>query len=425
MKLGIVTDVQVVEHQGRLVSPSAMLPQVAAFCPYFEEVLIFSPPPPVFDPGGSRLYRVEKGNIRVVAIPGFRPRKLYGFLMTWPGVWAGLRRVLRQADLVNIRMPSLCGLVGRALCAQMRIPYFVSIHGDAAEQFRIARARGGWRWILPYLAWVRKLDMLAVARNSVVFATSREILEQIQPVARSVHLIFSTLLNESDLAAQGKELDRSRPLRLLYVGQVAIHKGMGYAFEAMRLLADRGVAFEFHVVGDGPLIESGREFARQHGLEKRFVFHGFVPHGSELMAHYARADIFVFPSLSEGSPKVMFEAMAQGVPVVATRVGGIPDYACDGIHGRLVEARSPERLTEAVMELTTDAAWYFRASQACLETASELTLAAVTAGWVDQLADMGLYRLPGRMVKGGVGRTGGCSVMVGGAAVAPVSREGP
>jgi len=403
MKLAIVTDVQVIEHKGRLVSPSAMLPQVAAFCPYFDEVLIFSPLPAVFDPRGSRLYRVEKGNIRVVAIPGFRPRKLYGFLMTWPVVWAGLRRVLSQADLVNIRMPSLCGLVGRALCGQMRIPYFVSIHGDAAEQFRIARARGGWRRILPYLAWLRRLDMLAVARNSVVFATSREILEQVKPVARSVHLIFSTLLNESDLAGQAKQLDRSRPVRLLYVGQVAVHKGMNYAFEAMRLLADRGVDFEFHVVGDGPMIRTGREFARRHGLEKRFVFHGFVSHGSELMAHYARADIFVFPSLSETTAKVVLEAMAKGVPLVATRVGGIPDYACDGIHGRLVEARSPERLTEAVMELTTDAAWYSRASQACIETASELTLGAVTTGWVEQLADMGLYRLAGRMIRGALG----------------------
>jgi len=394
MKLGIVTDVQVVEHKGRLVSPSAMLPQVAAFCPYFEEVLIFSPLPPVFDPSGSRLYRVEKGNIRVVAIPGFRPRKLYGFLMTWPGVWAGLRRVLRQADLVNIRMPSLCALVGRALCAQMRIPYFVSIHGDAAEQFRIARSRGGWRRILPYLAWVRRLDMLAVAHNSVVFATSREIFEQVKPVARSVHLIFSTLLNESDLAGQAKELDRSRPLRLLYVGQVAIHKGMDYAFEAMRLLADRGVDFEFHVVGDGPLIESGREFARRLGLEKRFVFHGFVPHGSELMAHYARAAIFVFPSLSETTAKVVLEAMAKGVPLVATRVGGIPDYAREGIHGRLVRAGCSEALADGVLSVADSKGRYRNMSAACLSTASKMTVGVAMLRQMRMLGEVGLYQAP-------------------------------
>ena len=394
MKLGIVTDVQVVEHKGRLVSPSAMLPQVAAFCPYFEEVLIFSSMPPVFDPRGSRLHRLEKGNIRVVPIPGFWPRKLYGFLMTWPRVWAGLRRVLRQADLVNVRIPSLCGLVGRALCAQMRIPYFVSIHGNAAEQFRIARARGGWRWILPYLAWVRQLDMLAVARNSVVFATSREILEQVQPVARSVHLIFSTLLNESDLAAQGKELDRSRPLRLLFVGEVAVHKGIDYAFEAMRILAERGLDCEFHVVGDGPMVRTGQEFARRRGLEKRFVFHGFVPHGPQLIEHYARADVFVFPSLSEGSPKVVLEAMAQGVPLVVTAVGGIPDYVKDGVHGQLVSPRESSGLAEGVLYVTGCENRYRRMSAAGLATAGEMTLEPVTKRWMQVLGELGLYNGP-------------------------------
>ena len=394
MKLGIVTDVQVVEHQGRLVSPSAMLPQVAAFCPYFEEVLIFSPLPPVFDPGGSRLHRVEKGNIRVVPIPGFRPRKLYGFLMTWPGVWAGLRRVLRQADLVNIRMPSLCGLVGRALCAQMRIPYFVSIHGDAAEQFRIARARGGWRWILPYLAWVQELDMLAVARNSVVFATSEEILKRVQPIARSAHLTVSSLLDESDLAGQAKKLDRSRPLRLLYVGQVAVHKGMDYAFEAMRILAERGLDYEFHVVGEGPMITTGRDFARRYGLAERFFFHGLVPHDSRLLEHYRRGDVFVFPSLSEGSPKVIVEAMAQAMPVVSTAVGAVPSYTSDGVHGRLVPRRDSVAIAEGIVELAADPDQYVRMSAACLARASQLTRRRVTEKWIDDLRQAGLYGGP-------------------------------
>lgn len=392
MKLGIVTDVQVVEHRGRLVSPSAMLPQVTGFCPYFDEVLIFSPATPPFDQARPDLQCIEPGNIRVVAIPGFWPRRVYGFLMTWPRVWAGLRRALPQADLVNIRMPALCSLLGRALCRQLRIPYFVSIHGDWAEQFRIAAARGGWRRLLPHLAWLPELVTLAVARDSIVFATSRPILQRIQPLARAAYLTFSSLLDESELTDRPKQLDRSRPLRLLYVGQVAVHKGIDYALQAARLLAERGVNFEFHIVGDGPMLATGRAFVRQHGLEGRFVFHGFVPYGPQLRQHYRRADLFVFPSLSEGSPKVVLEAMAQALPIVSTAVGAVSSYATDGVHGRLVPPRDSRAIAEAVINLADDASRYSQMSAACMDTAAKLTLARVTQRWIDDLSRVGLYR---------------------------------
>ena len=108
LRLGVVTDVQTAERDGEVVSPSLMLLDVATLAPYFDEVLLFSPGRPAFDVASPRLQRVPRGNLRVVQIPGFRPRRVVGFLMGWPRVWWGLRRVLGQVDLACIRMPARC-----------------------------------------------------------------------------------------------------------------------------------------------------------------------------------------------------------------------------------------------------------------------------------------------------------------------------
>jgi glycosyltransferase involved in cell wall biosynthesis len=117
---------------------------------------------------------------------------------------------------------------------------------------------------------------------------------------------------------------------------------------------EQDLALELQLVGGGyhrPRLES---LAEELGITEYVGFLGRIPFGPELFRIYREADIFVLPSLSEGIPKTLLEAMASGLPIVATRVGGIPDVIRDGETGLLVGPRSPEQIARAVERLIAD-----------------------------------------------------------------------
>jgi glycosyltransferase involved in cell wall biosynthesis len=137
-----------------------------------------------------------------------------------------------------------------------------------------------------------------------------------------------------------------RPLNVLFVGDDAIRKGIADFVEAIRLAGtDR---FKGRVVGNAKLSEYGRQKA---GEVVELV--GAVPQ-SEMSAQYRWADIFVLPSLSDTFGLVILEAMANGVPVIATHNTGAPDILREGVDGFIVPVRSPELIAGRLERLASD-----------------------------------------------------------------------
>jgi glycosyltransferase involved in cell wall biosynthesis len=100
--------------------------------------------------------------------------------------------------------------------------------------------------------------------------------------------------------------------------------------------------------GDGPERERLSGLVRESGLSDSVKFHGYIPWGKELSRISSGSDLFVLPSHSEGVPKVLLEAMAAGLPVIATNVGGIPDIITNNENGILIPPGSPEAIADAV-----------------------------------------------------------------------------
>ena len=105
------------------------------------------------------------------------------------------------------------------------------------------------------------------------------------------------------------------------------------------------------LVGDGVLRGDLEERARAAGVEAEFL--GVVPHG-QLPRHFRSADCFVLPSLSEGNPKALIEAMASGLPCAASARGGIPSMLEDGVTGLLFDPERVEDIAGAVSRLLAD-----------------------------------------------------------------------
>ena len=143
-------------------------------------------------------------------------------------------------------------------------------------------------------------------------------------------------------------------LRVLYVGHHERRKGIVYLLEAIALLRREGVAVRLTTVGGGDQLQELKVRAEELGISDVVTFMGYVrdPNDEVLARLYSEADVFAFPSLMEGFGFVLVEAMASGVPVVASNVSAIPEVVGDA--GVLFPPRDSQALAKILLSLAGD-----------------------------------------------------------------------
>ncbi|WP_407691110.1 glycosyltransferase [Rubrobacter marinus] len=135
------------------------------------------------------------------------------------------------------------------------------------------------------------------------------------------------------------------------IARLQPEKGVASFLKAAASVAEELPAARFVVVGDGPMREELHALAGRLGVRDRVLFLGFRPDAQALLG---LLDVVAVPSVSEGTPLVVLEAMAAGVPVVASSVGGIPDQIRPGSEGILVPPGDPRALGDGLLEVLRD-----------------------------------------------------------------------
>lgn len=135
------------------------------------------------------------------------------------------------------------------------------------------------------------------------------------------------------------------------VGRLSPEKGFDTLIEAIALASSEHPSLRLELAGDGPCLPELRRLADRLGVRERVNFLGEV---SDVPAVLARARLFVLPSLTEGISLTLLEAMARGLPVVATAVGGTPEVVIDGETGRLAPPRAPAELARMIVSTLSD-----------------------------------------------------------------------
>ena len=131
-------------------------------------------------------------------------------------------------------------------------------------------------------------------------------------------------------------------------GRLSPEKGFEVFVEAAAQATAKRPEAGFVLFGDGPLREQLTNAVRARGLQDRFILAGFRADLADLLP---QVDVQVLSSYAEGLPVILLEAMAAGVPVVATRVGGVPEVVADGVHGLLVDAGDAAGLAKGIEQL--------------------------------------------------------------------------
>jgi glycosyltransferase involved in cell wall biosynthesis len=148
----------------------------------------------------------------------------------------------------------------------------------------------------------------------------------------------------------------STPLRVLYLGYLGRNKGTFDLIDSAKEITGKKVPVVFDLFGDD--LEIGdtiliKKNIDQFGLGQIITVHPFAD-GEKKLDAFRDADVFVYPSYSEGMPMAVIEAMACGLPIIATKVGGLPDLVRDGFNGILVEVQNPDQLANAFQLLSSN-----------------------------------------------------------------------
>lgn len=184
-------------------------------------------------------------------------------------------------------------------------------------------------------------------------------------VPASVHVIPNGVASDYFMAP--RRTMHKKP-RLLFVGRLSYQKNLTQLLDALDGISEQ---FETTIVGDGELKRELKAHARKLQL-KNVTFTGFAQ-GKKLRSFYEQADIFVLPSEREGMPLVLLEAMAAGLPIVATRVTGNKDVVKHRKNGLLVPYGNPQALRTALTKLAADKPLYRSMSRAASEMAQAFT----------------------------------------------------
>lgn len=164
---------------------------------------------------------------------------------------------------------------------------------------------------------------------------------------------LSVIPNWIDLRAYRSERIPSASTKFLYLGRVEGYKGVFDLLQALRAHAGELKGAEVLIAGGGSALEAARKRVRELRLSDSIRFLGWVD-GADKHRILAEADALVLPSHREGMPNAVLEAMASGLPVIATRVGGVPDIFTSPRLGMMVEPRDVAGLGDAMVKLHKD-----------------------------------------------------------------------
>lgn len=267
--------------------------------------------------------------------------RLKTFLHFAEGVWAAVLLQPEQVDHLHAHFADRAAVVAMVAARLLGISYSLTAHANDI-----------------YVSPVMLSEKIANAKFATTCtAYNKFYLESI--TGCRIELIYHGL----DISAIKPALPparNGRPPLILSVGQLKEKKGFPYLIRACRWLKDKGYDIQCQIIGAGPDREQLERLIAALGLQDGVILRGALPN-PEVMALYPQATLFALPCVvaknadRDGIPNVLLEAMISQVPVISTRLSGIPEVVEDGVTGLLVESADEVSLAQAMTNLLDDA----------------------------------------------------------------------
>jgi glycosyltransferase involved in cell wall biosynthesis len=297
---------------------------------------------------GKFPFREQIGNITIYRVPSVRrrqdrsnPLEQIVFVLSASFWTLSLIPHFRpNATLAFFGVPS--GAIAWLTKMVYRIPYVISLRGGDVPGFRPYDFHFYHKLIAPFLRiiWRNASAVIANSNGLRHLAVTFDPRFEIPIIPNGVDLeLYQTV-----------ERDWSSP-RLLSVGRIVHQKGLDLAMHALGGLKDFN--WEWRIAGDGPQMQALQSLAQELGIDDRVFFLGWQSR-EQIIESYKQSNVFLFPSRHEGMPNALLEAMASGLPVIATCIAGNEELVAEGETGYLVPAEDIELLQATLKKILSD-----------------------------------------------------------------------
>jgi len=258
-------------------------------------------------------------------------------------------RLLRKIkpQIIHVHAPNFFSSSAILAARLLNIPIIATVH--RAEVDTVAKP----------IFFLRKLALARFARIVAVSTHTKSLALKAGVEESKISIIYNSCDESLFSPVKGKESLRKKhnfeddDNLILFVGNLIPRKGVALLIESLNLLQMTVPDFLAVIVGQGEELENLKTLVIKYSLNDHVKFHGRVTN-DELSELYSIADVFVLPSTSEGQSVAILEAMASGLPVVASDIEGNKESIQVGVNGLLFENGSAEKLSEALATLLTD-----------------------------------------------------------------------
>lgn len=288
------------------------------------------------------------------------------------GLWTGLRLILKdRPDVIHTHFAVPSGALAWMLSMLTGVPYVLTAHlGDVPGG--VPEKTGAWfRWIKPftYPIWNRAKKVAAVSKYTRQIALQH------------YNVNIEVIPNGADIRQLAPlEIKINTPPRLVFAGRFAPQKNTLAIIAILSQLKD--LNWTCSMLGDGIYLEEVKREIERHGMSARFELPGWVT-PEDVIEKFAHSDILFMPSLSEGLPVVGVQALAKGLALVVSNIGGFLDLVDNGQNGFLIDIHDHESFVSTLRNLISDPVALLQCRKASLQKSVDFDIIKIVKSYED------------------------------------------
>lgn len=306
---------------------------------------------------------VEDENIKVYPLTNYQGLK-EAFLKIFK-VKSELKQLVKEYNSFSfiLRAPgTIANLLGNTLQTQ-KVSYSIEIVGDPYDVFNTQKG-----FLCKFLAVKEKNSLKKLLKNAKSAAYVTEFaLQKKYPFKGIWQTHYSSINLSEDFFREEKKIHKLK-LKIIGIGNLDVrYKGVDYLLDGLRILKNKGIPFQLEWIGSGKLLDEYKELSINNMIDEYVLFRGGQPN-NKIPEFLSNNNVFILPSLTEGLPRVLIEAMASRLICIGTNVGGVSELLNKDC---IIPPRSAEAIANKLIQVDENFDEYFSYTQQNFEKAKE------------------------------------------------------
>ena len=331
----------------------------------------------------KKLFRLSLDLFDVLTFKAGIKNKYVSIVVESPLIFAKLLinvyRNRTRIDVIWIPEIRMVGAIAYLVAKILKIPAFFYLRGN---NFKEAKDRNTTkptfvRSIYSVGIYLEYILGKLLVNKTLTFVCGEELYAMYKTQNNKVCRFVSSLIEKDNISAHAKSISGKLNINLLFVGRLVKYKGLEYLIKALPSIVQRYSKEtrrpHLIIVGKGDDETRLKEIINQNDISEYVSFRGYITDRNTLYSIYDECDILIIPSLTEGTPKIIPEAMARGLPIIATNVGGLPYMIKDGEAGIIVESANSREIGESIKYIVEQPIVYSKMSLSALKRALSYT----------------------------------------------------